>query len=477
MKPEPRRSVSTQKEHIIDDKDHTVKRKKMSADERMFKNRERNKSHARKTRERKKNFMNALASRITDLEEESAGLRSKVDTRYTANVLLGLGGATTEGTDGEIVRIRSSRSICKELDMLADEKQNDLHIQQKQVEEDQDYLLNRCSAEVLTSAHKRNGSAESVSAATAERRAKGKYTPQERETIRRERNRIHAKKTRDRKKLFLGWSDKRIETLEAEVASLRTYLLSTKALTPREVSSFEDKDKIARFELAHLKETNGSAMDTLLGIKSIASAVDDLGEEDGVKFNNNNDTFTSNSGSGMYSSDSSVSGSPNHGFAAENRSSNSNSRNNSSKNSNDGLDRDMDVDHASRKSLKRGRSTDDMIWNVKHGFILPPASEADKSSSCTTNSVVSKTSDSRTEGERNSSSNNSNNSGDDIDDMGPRRRGWEDGLGSSGGSDTGDEVSGSGSTDGSTSRKSSINEVDKPSLQSLSVKRASVLVN
>lgn len=420
--------------------------------------------------------MNAVASRIADLEEESAGLRSKVDTRYTANVLLGLGGATTEGTDGETVRIRSSRSICKELDMLADEKQNDLHIQQKQVEKDQDYMINRCSAEVLNSAQKRNGCAESVSVATAERRAKGKYTPQERETIRRERNRIHAKKTRDRKKLFLEWSDKRIETLEAEVASLRTYLLSTKALTPREVSSYEDKDKIARFELAHLKETNGSAMDTLLGIKSIASAVDDLGEEEyGVKYNRNNNTFTSNSGSGMYSSDSSESGSPNHGDAqTDNSSSNSNSsNNNSSRNSNDGLDRDMDVDHASMKSLKRGRSTDDMIWNVMHGFILPPASEAEKSSSCTTNSVVSKAeSDSRTEGERNSSSNNS---GDDIDDMGPRRRGWEHGLGSSGGSETGDEVSGSGSTDGSTSHnRSSINEEDEPSLQSLSVNRAGV---
>ena len=37
MKPEPRRSASTQKEYIIDDKGYTVKRKKMSADERMFK--------------------------------------------------------------------------------------------------------------------------------------------------------------------------------------------------------------------------------------------------------------------------------------------------------------------------------------------------------------------------------------------------------------------------------------------------------
>lgn len=414
--------------------------------------------------------MKALADRITDLEGESSSLRSKVDTRYTANVLLGLGGAT-EGGSGETVRIRSSRSICKDLDQLAEQKHEALVTQQKQVEEDQDCLLQRCTADVLTSAHKRNGAHDSVSTATAERRAKGKYTPQERETIRRERNRIHAKKTRDRKKIFLEWSEKRIDTLESEVASLRGYLVSTKAISTRELSMFEDKDKIARFELANLKETNDSGMEWLLGIKSIASAVDDLdrddGGDDGYDMDVDHTTGGGNStrsGSGMGSSDSSVTGSPNHGLYGEEsasgstNSSNSNSRKRSRK-------------EASSTFHFGNKEEDEWAENGfmrKHGFVGPPGlhSEAKDQSP----DSISEVSDDKTEREQSSSSNSS--SGDDEEKSEYRR--WDDGVGciSSGSSDNGNGVtsgSGTSSTDGSTDKKLPL---EKPSLQSLSVNKA-----
>jgi hypothetical protein len=278
--------------------------------------------------------MFALTSRISELEEDSAILRSKVDTRYTANVLLGLAvhDPKDDGPDTDpppSTRIRSSRSICSDLDKIADQKQNELLFQQKKIEEHQNFLLQRCTAEVLTNALKRNGNNEIVSAATAERRARGKYTPQERETIRRERNRIHAKKTRDKKKIVLEASESRIETLEREVASLRKYLIGAKIMSPQEAAILEDKDKLSQIELAGLKQANGPASDPLSGIVmtlgDLASRSDDNSDEtDGVhdyiysRGNNvvsgNTSLDTSGTNSGTYSPDdqnSESGGSPN----------------------------------------------------------------------------------------------------------------------------------------------------------------------
>lgn len=436
--------------------------------------------------------MNALADRISELEEESGMLRSKVDARYTANVLLGLGGAVAEGGSAETLRIRSSRSICKDLDKLAEQKQAALIEQQKQAEEDQNDLLERCTADVLNNAQKRKGLTDAVSAATAERRAKGKYTPQERDTIRRERNRIHAKKTRDRKKIFLEFSEKRIETLEAEISSLRAYLVTTKVLSTKELSAFEDKDKVARFELASLRDTNDSgAMDTLLGFKSMSGAATELqeGESEGdvhdadmTTGSNSNSNLsrsgtgsTDGLGSGMYSSDSSVTGSPNHGVDAEGGSI-------SRKNNSDFV---ISSDSSSRKRWRQSSTSTFLFGGVaveeesgfmsKHGFVPPPPSGPKARDIVKSSDSVSDVSDDKTDRDQISS----NNSGDDDenseDRVKARRQGvWGDKVFiSSGGSDDGNgSGSGSGSTDGSTEEnKCSVtsNLESKPSLNSLSV--------
>jgi hypothetical protein len=431
--------------------------------------------------------MNALADRISELEEESGMLRSKVDARYTANVLLGLGGAVAEGDSGETLRIRSSHSICKDLDKLAEQKEAALLEQQKQAEEDQNDLLERCTADVLNNAQKRKGLTDAVSTATAERRAKGKYTPQERDTIRRERNRIHAKKTRDRKKIFLEFSEKRIESLEAEISSLRAYLVSTKVLSTKELSACEDKDKVARFELASLRDTNDSgAMDTLLGFKSMSGAATELHEGEsegdvhdadmttGSNSNSNHSRSGSSStdglGSGMYSSDSSVTGSPNHGVDAEEGSI---SRKNNS---------DFVVRSDSRKRWRQSSTSTFLFGGVaveesgfmsKHGFVPPPPSGPKARDIVKSSDSVSDVSDDKTDRDQISS----NNSGDEIseDRVKARRQGvrGDEVFISSGGSDDGNgSGSGSGSIDGSTEEnKCSVtsNLESKPSLSSLSV--------
>jgi hypothetical protein len=165
----------------------------------------------------------------------------------------------------------------------------------------------------------------------------------------------------------------------------------------------------------------------------------------------------------MGSSDSSVTGSPNHGLYGEESASGSTSSSNS---------------NSRKRSRKEASSTfhfgnkeeDEWAENGfmrKHGFVAPPGlhSEAkDKSPDS-----ISEVSDDRTEREQSSSSNSS--SGDDEEKSEYRR--W-DGVGciSSGSSDDGNGVtsgSGSSSTDGSTDKKLPL---EKPSLQSLSVNKA-----
>ena len=215
-------------------------------------------------------------------------------------------------------------------------------------------------------------------------------------------------------------------------------------------------------------------MEWLLGIKSIAGAVDDLDRDDGgdggydMDVDHTTGGNSIRSGSGMGSSDSSVTGSPNHGLYGEESASGSTSSNTNSSSSNS---RKRSRKEASSTFHFGNKEEDEWAENGfmrKHGFVAPPGlhSEAkDKS-----HDSISEVSDDKTEREQSSSSNSS--SGDDEEKSECRR--WDDGVGcmSSGSSDDGNGVtSGSGfsSTNGSTDKKL---PTENPSLQSLSVNKA-----
>ena len=63
--------------------------------ERKSRNRERNKEHARKTRMRKKEQLDALKARVQELEEEGRILKQRVEACNVASILIGL--STGEG--------------------------------------------------------------------------------------------------------------------------------------------------------------------------------------------------------------------------------------------------------------------------------------------------------------------------------------------------------------------------------------------
>lgn len=70
---------------------------------------------------------------------------------------------------------------------------------------------------------------------------------------RRERNRMHAKKTRDRKKLFLEMSEKIIGEMEKEAKQLREYMLSMNLMTEEEFDRYRQRDLISKQEIENLK--------------------------------------------------------------------------------------------------------------------------------------------------------------------------------------------------------------------------------
>lgn len=240
------------------------RKRHLEPDDKLAKSRERNRMHARKTRERKKNQMNALQQRIEDLHAESKELRLKIDERYTARLLIGL---TTNYADMD--DCKSSAMLCTDsysstTDWFRDETAIPY---QKRV------------------------------------RSPGKYTQLERETFRRERNRMHAKRTRDRKKMFFEISEKVITKMENEVSILRNYLVSVNMMSPEERKIGEDRDKNSRVSLAMLK--NGGDPDSANFTASVADCIaagrsfdaddddedddDEDDDEDDIDYNNEGD--------------------------------------------------------------------------------------------------------------------------------------------------------------------------------------------
>mmetsp|Transcript_32868 Transcript_32868/g.47472 ORF Transcript_32868/g.47472 Transcript_32868/m.47472 type:complete len:525 (+) Transcript_32868:120-1694(+) len=207
----------------------STKKRKISGDERLHRNRERNKIHARKTRERKKLQTIALQKRIDELKQEGARLRVLVDETYIAGSLLGLRDSVpVDDVGGADVPVKTSASICRNFYELL------------------------CADQLLQDGGV--DSVEDVDQAPSKRiRRTGRYDPQERDKIRRERNKMHAKKTREKKKYFFERSDKIISEMEHEANLLREYLISVKVMTRDEDNKAKLRDLESKEELDILK--------------------------------------------------------------------------------------------------------------------------------------------------------------------------------------------------------------------------------
>lgn len=182
--------------------------------------RERNRVHAQRTRQRKKEQMNSLQTRVSELKEEQIELKQVINEKNTASILVGLFAKNKTSDEAKI----QSNDDPKVEDLL-----------KRPVEEIPDAsMIPELPALILPGQHaskKLKISGTSNLASSLEgidfellSRDRSKCSPEELDKIRRERNRMHAKRTRDRKRLFTEKLAEMSRILEEENDTLKAYL-------------------------------------------------------------------------------------------------------------------------------------------------------------------------------------------------------------------------------------------------------------
>lgn len=186
--------------------------------------RERNRMHARKTRQRKKEHIQSLQNRAETLKEEQLSLRQVINEKNTASILVGLF-ATDEKKETKV-------------DPLIEEL-----LRRPASDIPDAYKVTELPALHLPGQRKGKSSGSNVEVTTDLTRPqhelpddgidyallskdRSQCTPAELDKIRRERNRMHAKRTRDRKRIFMEEMEGIIKKLEEENELLRDHLVT-----------------------------------------------------------------------------------------------------------------------------------------------------------------------------------------------------------------------------------------------------------
>ena len=185
--------------------------------------------HARKTRQRKKEHIQSLQNRAEELKEEQLRLRQIINEKNTASILVGLF-ATEEKKEDKTEDPRIEELLLRPADDIPDASR-----------------VPELPALILPGQHKSKKEKSSASATikTVDStqaqhdelpddgidyallgKDRSQCTPAELDKIRRERNRMHAKRTRDRKRIFMEEMEGIIKKLDQENELLRSHLVS-----------------------------------------------------------------------------------------------------------------------------------------------------------------------------------------------------------------------------------------------------------
>lgn len=197
-----------------------------NAEERLARSRDRNREHARRTRLRKKAQLQSLQKRVTELQDESRMLRQTVEECSIASILLGLssGGEYKDGND----LLGVTESLSKDLKNHTFFTMNGKR--KRFVSDAGDFAPKAMKLEIKGKTTIVGGGSGKThinwktGAYMDENGEHQQLSPEELETLRRERNRMHAKMTRDRKKVFISSVEKTITELETENRRMREIL-------------------------------------------------------------------------------------------------------------------------------------------------------------------------------------------------------------------------------------------------------------
>lgn len=250
--------------------------------------RERNRVHARKTRQRKKEQMLTLQTRADELKKEQVRLKQSINEKNTASILVGL-----FATAGE-----------KDVSQQAEDPRVEQLLRRSAEEIPDASKIPELQPLILPGQHnsKKIKAADALANQSEDLppddgidyqllgKDRSKCTPEELDKIRRERNRMHAKRTRDRKRLFMEEMSDMCKQLEEENMVLRNHLNRLDgdpgALLPvtlqghNQATDGEGSGAVSVDQLKTLIEVAGSfennksnAMKGILSLSSVASSV------------------------------------------------------------------------------------------------------------------------------------------------------------------------------------------------------------
>jgi hypothetical protein len=183
--------------------------------------------HARKTRQRKKEHIQNLQNRADTLKEEQLKLRQVINEKNTASILVGLF-ATEDKKEGAKVDPEIERLLLRPADDIPDATKVPelpaLHLpgQSKKQVKGGAFAV-EVTTDLTQAQHELPDDGIDYALLGKDR---SQCTPAELDKIRRERNRMHAKRTRDRKRIFMEEMEGIIKKLEQENELLREHLIS-----------------------------------------------------------------------------------------------------------------------------------------------------------------------------------------------------------------------------------------------------------
>ncbi|GMI43976.1 hypothetical protein TrCOL_g5071 [Triparma columacea] len=216
-------------------------------DDRLQRSRERNRMHARKTRQRKKLQMQTLQVRAEELKLEQLRLKQIINDRKMANILLEITSTSSSPTTAAKTPAPCTPPAAPQLPATFDpdieqilRRHNDDIPDGKKIMKETTAMVPSHKAKLIRSMS--IGSASESGTSPAQNltmngkfpddgidyallsKDRNKCTPHELDKIRKERNRMHAKRTRDRKKIFIQEMLNVIQLLDAENLKLRALI-------------------------------------------------------------------------------------------------------------------------------------------------------------------------------------------------------------------------------------------------------------
>lgn len=182
--------------------------------------RERNRVHARKTRQRKKAQMESLQSKAEHLKKEQIQLKLSINEKNTASILCALFAKDKDDCPGEDPRIEAL--LRRSTDDIPDSSKLPALRPLILPSGAQHFKKNQTSTLTTDQAELPDDGIDYELLG----KDRSKCSPAELDQIRKERNRMHAKRTRDRKRLFMEEMTEMCRALEEENTLLRHHLVS-----------------------------------------------------------------------------------------------------------------------------------------------------------------------------------------------------------------------------------------------------------